>query len=245
MSFLKTTTRRTVAVASAAVLLVAGAGTASAHVTASPKEVPANSYQVLTFQVPHGCQGTADTTSLNITIPDNVYRVIPTENPNWTISTETAPVNPPVKGHHGDITSRTSHVIYTAKTPLNTHHRDAFELLIRTPDAPGATLYFPTLQNCTDGLSTNWSVIPAPGADPHSVKNPAPGVMLTDADAHGHDHDGTTPGEGEGEHHHGGDTMGSSEDSGIISGVALLASLGALALAGYNAFMAQQPHPAH
>ncbi|WP_129669070.1 DUF1775 domain-containing protein, partial [Phytoactinopolyspora endophytica] len=68
-----------------AVALVAGlASVAAAHVSVSPDEAPAGSYTVLTFAVPHGCDGAA-TTEVAIDIPDGVLGVTPTVNPNWDV----------------------------------------------------------------------------------------------------------------------------------------------------------------
>jgi copper(I)-binding protein len=52
--------------------------------------------------------------------------------------------------------------------------------------APDHRLYFPVTQDCEKG-SARWTEIPAAGQDPHALKFPAPGVMLTArkaADAH-------------------------------------------------------------
>jgi hypothetical protein len=78
------------------------------------------------------------------------------------------------------VTERTSQIVYTAKTPLDPHQRDAVVLSVQLPDAAGKTLYFPTLQTCEVG-QTNWAAIPADGQDPESIDDPAPGIAVSAA----------------------------------------------------------------
>jgi len=158
----------------AAALVVATPLAASAHVTVSPSSTAAGSNTVLTFSVPHGCDGSA-TTSLAFAIPDDIPSVTPTVNPNWTID----------KVMDGD---RVSTVVYTAVVPLQDGYRDTVALSLRLPDdAAGETIAFPVAQTCEAG-ETDWSEVASAGEDPHSLEHPAPTITVTaatDEDAHG------------------------------------------------------------
>ncbi|MFF1254159.1 YcnI family protein [Pseudarthrobacter sp. NPDC058329] len=171
----------------AAALLLAAAGGASAHVGVTPDKTAANSYALLTFGIPHGCD-TSGTTKVAITLPQELNDAQPTVNPNWTVEKVTEQLAEPKKLADGtSITKRTSQIVYTAKTPLAHELRDALVLSVKLPDAAGTTLYFPTLQSCEIG-QTDWSEIAKDGQDPHSLGAPAPSITVTAAagtDGHG------------------------------------------------------------
>ncbi|ALE04516.1 nuclear export factor GLE1 (plasmid) [Arthrobacter sp. ERGS1:01] len=189
------TLKTTLALGATAGLMTLGLGSASAHVSATPTDTAVGSYSLFTFSVPHGCDGSS-TTSIRITLPEELNAVTPTVNPNWTISESIEKFTTPRQLADGSkITQRTSAVTYTAKTPLDAHQRDSFTLSLKVPDAAGKTLYFPTLQTCEKG-STDWKDIPAAGQDHDSVKSPAPSLAVTAAVAtteHGHGDSTATP----------------------------------------------------
>jgi uncharacterized protein YcnI len=178
------TLRRTLSVsavaAGTAALMLAGIGGASAHVGVTPDKTAANSYALLTFGVPHGCDESG-TTKITITLPAELDDAQPTVNPNWTVQKVVEELPEPKKTADGaSITKRTSQIIYTAKEPLDHELRDALVLSVKLPDAAGKTLYFPTLQNCEQG-QTDWSEIAPEGQDAHALKAPAPAVTVTEA----------------------------------------------------------------
>lgn len=166
--------------------MLAGVTAASAHVGVTPDKTDANSYALLTFGIPHGCDESG-TTKVTITLPEELNDAQPTVNPNWTVEKVVEQLPEPKKLEDGaTITKRTSQIVYTAKAPLNPELRDALVLSVKLPDAAGKTLHFPTLQNCEQG-QTDWSEIAKDGQDPHSLKAPAPSLTVTAAaaDAHG------------------------------------------------------------
>jgi uncharacterized protein YcnI len=179
----RTLTPAAAAAGAAALLLTAAAG-ASAHVGVSPDKTAANSYALLTFGIPHGCEESG-TTKVAITLPAELNDAQPTVNPNWTVEKVTEQLAEPKKLADGSsITKRTSQIVYTAKAPLDHELRDALVLSVKLPDAAGSTLYFPTLQTCETG-QTDWTEIAKDGQDPHSLKAPAPSITITEAaDAH-------------------------------------------------------------
>jgi uncharacterized protein YcnI len=184
-SALRRTLQTAAATGGAAALLLAVAGGASAHVGVTPDKTDANSYALLTFGIPHGCD-TSSTTKVAITLPQELNDAQPTVNPNWTVEKVTEQLAEPKKLPDGtSITKRTSQIVYTAKAPLAHELRDALVLSVKLPDAAGSTLYFPTLQSCETG-QTDWSEIAKDGQDPHALKAPAPSITVTPAAGAGH-----------------------------------------------------------
>jgi len=179
-SFLRACTRTAVVTVGVTALSLAGALAASAHVTVSVDTTAAGSYALLTFGVPHGCDGSA-TTEIAIKVPDQVRTVTPTVNPNWDVRTVTEALNPPVTDSDGDqITERVDQVVYTAKTPLPADLRDALVLSMQIPDVSGQTLQFPVVQSCEVGETAWIEQQQAGGPEP---AHPAPSIVVTAATA--------------------------------------------------------------
>lgn len=217
-----------------AALLLTGVSGASAHVGITPDKTTANSYALLTFGIPHGCEESG-TTKMTITLPAELDDAQPTVNSNWTAQKVVEQLPEPKKLADGaSITQRTSQIIYTAKAPLDHELRDALVLSVKLPDTAGTTLYFPTLQSCEQG-QTDWSEIPQDGQDPHALEAPAPAVTVTEAapeaTTHGDHaaaaitasgaHSGSAPG-----------AAGADDGAQARSWAGLVAGLGGLALGG-------------
>lgn len=147
------------------------AAPASAHVTVSADTTEAGAFALLTFSVPHGCEGSA-TTGVEITLPeDGIGPVTPSVNPNWEVER--------VRDGDQNVTS----VVYTAKSPLADDLRDSFEIsTLILPDTEGETVVFPITQGCTDGESA-WDEVAGPGEDPHDLEFPAPAFTVTAPEA--------------------------------------------------------------
>lgn len=174
-----------VAAASCAVVSLTG-GIAWAHVTIDKSEQVAGAYTVLTVAVPHGC-GDSPTTEIRIQIPMEIPQVTPTRNPNWDVAKVMEQLDEPIGGGHGvQLTERVAEVVYTAKTPLPDGVRDTFELSLKTPDTPGATLYFPVVQICEEG-ETAWVERPTDAVESSELEEPAPSITLVAADHDGSD----------------------------------------------------------
>lgn len=177
------------ALAATAALVFGGAVAASAHVSIAEGAVEAGSYSILTFGVPHGCDGSA-TTEVAIQIPEGINAVTPTRNGLYTVEKVMEDLDTPITDSHGnEVTERVAQVVYTAATPLPDGQRDAFDLSLQIPeDAADTTLYFPTVQTCEQG-ETAWVQIPEEGQDGHDLDAPAPSVDVvaaSDESAHGH-----------------------------------------------------------
>lgn len=227
--------------------MLAGISGASAHVEATPDKTAANSYALLSFAIPHGCEHSG-TTKMTITLPAELNDAQPTANPNWTAAKVTEQLPEPKKLADGSsITKRTSQIIYTAKAPLNPELRDVLVLSVKLPDTPGKTLYFPTLQDCEQG-QTKWTDIPQEGQDEESLKSPAPSVTVTEAVAGTDGHGATTDGHGA---EHAGSAAGAAQASAanddggqLRSWAALVAGVGGLGLGGLALARSRKPAPA-
>lgn len=158
-------------------LLLLAPAAAHAHVTVSPTTAPADSYMVLTFAVPHGCEG-EPTTELTIKMPEGVSAVTPTVTPGWRVSTTTAQPDTSAGDDNGAITGRVDTVVYTADTPLPDNLRAAFEVSLRLPNTPDETIAFPVVQTCGE-VETEWI---EQADDPDAaLAYPAPVVALAAA----------------------------------------------------------------
>lgn len=178
----RTASGAAVALGAGAVLALVPALSASAHVTASASSTAAGSYTVVTFSVPHGCDG-SPTIGIEIEIPDTVRSVTPTVNPSWSIATTTAPLEGAVADDHGEaVSERLASVVYTANGDgLPDGYRDTVALSLQLPDGDaGDVIAFPVTQTCAEGTA-EW------------VGDDAPSVTLTAAAAgdagHGHGDD--------------------------------------------------------
>ena len=177
--------RRTLVVgAGAGALVLASATAASAHVTASPSEVPAGGSTVIEFSTSHGCDG-SPTTQISIQIPEGVTSVRPTVVPDWSVEITTETLDEPIDDGHGNqITERTSVVTYTAMgAPLEDGLRQVWPVAMRMPDTEGERLAFPVVQTCVEG-ETAWISIPEEGAE--EPDTPAPVVVLAASTGDGH-----------------------------------------------------------
>lgn len=172
---------RAVAVAAGATVVIGlSAGTASAHVGISEPEHVAGQYTLLTFGVPHGCDGSA-TTEVRIQIPEEIPQVTPTVNRGWDVTKVMVELDEPIEGGHGvTLTERVGEVVYTAHEPLPADLRDAFVLSLQAPDLPGETLYFPVVQICEEGEHA-WVEIPTDDVPASELAEPAPSILIVAA----------------------------------------------------------------
>lgn len=218
-------------------IVALSAGAASAHVSVSPNTTAAGGYAVLTFSVPHGCEG-SPTKEVAIALPDDIVSVTPTVNPGWTIKKVTEQLADPIKDDDGnEITERTSQVVYTARTPLEDGYRDTMELSLQLPDEEGKSLSFPVIQTCVKG-QTAWNETAADGQDPETLEHPAPAFTITAATGEGHhgaasddEADEADEADEHAEASDAGDDSDGSDGKGLAIG-GLVAGVGGLALGG-------------
>jgi uncharacterized protein YcnI len=177
----------------AAATLALTAGVAGAHVTIGDEDQVAGAYTVLTVSVPHGCEE-SPTTRIRIQMPEQIPTVTPTVNPNWDVEVKSEALAEPVDiGHGQTVSERDSEVVYTARTPLPHDLRDTMELSLKIPEgAAGETLFFPIIQECTDGESA-WIERPAAGQEGEELAKPAPFIVVSEPSS-GPGHSGSTTG---------------------------------------------------
>jgi uncharacterized protein YcnI len=165
-----------IALGAGILLALAPAAAASAHVSATATSTAAGSSTVVTFSVPHGCDG-SPTTVVTIEVPESVPAVTPTVNPNWTVEKVVEQLAEPLTDAHGnEITERVTSVVYTTTgAGLADGYRDTFELSLRLPEGEvGDVVAFPVVQTCPEGTA-EW------------VGEDAPSVTLTAAvESEGH-----------------------------------------------------------
>lgn len=169
---------KTLKTALAAAALLTAAGAASAHVTLETQQAPTPSTYKAVFRVGHGCEG-KPTVKLRVKIPEGFIAVKPQPKPGWTLEK--------VRGayaksydYHGTPTSEGVQEIVWSGGSLADDEYDEFVLrgAITADLKAGTTLYFPVVQECTDGAAERWIEIPAEGKSADDYESPAPGVRL-------------------------------------------------------------------
>jgi uncharacterized protein YcnI len=150
-----------------------------AHITASPNEAQAGAYFQTAFTVPHGCNGTP-TIAVRVKIPDGVLSVKPQMKPGWEISITNRKLVKPIDAGHGRMIAETVDEVAWRGGSLPDSYYDTFGLVMKLPDTPGRTLYFPIVQECKEGVH-RWIGIPAAGQKWNDVREPAPFIRLRPA----------------------------------------------------------------
>jgi uncharacterized protein YcnI len=160
----------------ATVLVLLAAGPARAHVTLDRNEAPAESFFNAMVNVPHGCEG-SPTLKVRVRIPDGVIGVKPQPKPGWELAIRKEKLAQPIVESHGrTISEVVAEVTWTGR--LLDENFDQFGIHMRLPNKPGETLYFPTVQECENGVH-RWIEIPAAGKSRGDYREPAPFLRLT------------------------------------------------------------------
>jgi periplasmic copper chaperone A len=153
----------------AAVLVVALAGPAAAHVTANPDEAD-GPFVRTALRVSHGCEG-SPTTAVRVQIPEGVEQPRPEVVPGWDIEI----VGAEAGGDEG-ATGSVAEVAWVAGS-LPDEHFQEFGLSFRITDDAPAVLWFPTIQECEAG-EHRWIDIPASVEEWGDLEEPAPYVRV-------------------------------------------------------------------
>jgi uncharacterized protein YcnI len=149
---------------------------ANAHITLEAQSASAGSSYKAVFRVPHGCEGTA-TVKIRVRLPDGVINVKPQPKPGWEISKVMEKLAKPMTLDHGREITETIREVDWSGGKLPDDFYDEFVLRAELPDKPGATIYFPVVQECEKGIN-RWIEIPEPGKSSRDYKEPAPGLKL-------------------------------------------------------------------
>jgi uncharacterized protein YcnI len=226
--------------------VVLTAGPAAAHISPDKDEVAAGAFSSVTLTVPHGCEE-SPTKQLTIQVPEQLNEVGPQVHPGWAIEVTKEELPEPIDdGEGGEITERTSEVVFTAERGNELPHdfRDQFTLGFQAPDAEGETLYWKVIQTCVEG-ETPW--IEEWDGEGEEPEHPAPSMLITAAtgDEHG---GGEEAEEAEGEEvateNASATADDSSDDSDSATGIAvagLVAGLLGLAAGGFALVRSRKP----
>ena len=167
--------RLLIAGALAAALL--SASSASAHVTLESKEATIGAPFKAVFVVPHGCAGSA-TIKIRVQIPDGVIAVKPMPKPGWNVEAIKGKYASEYDFHGTKPSEGVREVVWSGgKLPDDFYDEFVISTYLTGTLKPESMLYFPTVQECEQGIS-RWIDIPADPAHAHDSKSPAPGVKL-------------------------------------------------------------------
>lgn len=150
-------TAAAVTIAALAVPAVAGA-----HVTISPKEIPAEGYSFVDVNVPHGCDE-SPTTSITVQLPDSVVGATPEVASGWDIKVKEGKLPKPIEQHGETITEGPREVTWSGGN-LDAHQLQRFGMSIQTAGTAGEPAHFKILQTCKEG-ETAWAEIPVEGEE--------------------------------------------------------------------------------
>src|SRR3954468_14597415 len=197
--------RLAVVAATAATVVLASAGLASAHVSVSSPDASAGGYGKVTFRVPNESD-TASTVKIRVQLPTKtpLASVSTMPVPGWTATTTKAPLNPPVKDDDGNTVSEAVSVVEFDAAPGGGIGPGQFQefSLSGGPFPDAASLTFPVVQSYSDGSETAW-IEPTVEGQPEP-EHPAP--VLTLAAAAADETPAADPTTSAGEHSHGATT---------------------------------------
>jgi uncharacterized protein YcnI len=153
------------------------ASPAGAHVTLENREAPVGAPYRAVFVVPHGCAGSA-TIKLRVEIPEGVIAMEPAPKPGWNVDVVKAKYAADYDYQGSKLSEGIKEVVWSGgKLPPHQHDEFTVDTYLTGSLKPDSMLYFPTVQECEQGIS-RWIDIPAEGGDPHDTGSPAPGVKL-------------------------------------------------------------------
>ncbi|MBZ6075534.1 DUF1775 domain-containing protein [Microvirga puerhi] len=163
----------------AASVLALSATSALAHVSFETAQTAPNSTYKAVLRVPHGCGG-QPTLKIRVRIPEGIIAVKPMPKPGWTLETVKGAYARSYSLYGDPVGDGVKEIVWTGS--LDDAFYDEFVFQARFTDAfqPGATVYFPVVQTCSNG-SEQWTQVPTAGQDPNSLKSPAPAVRIAAA----------------------------------------------------------------
>ncbi|MFD0987690.1 YcnI family copper-binding membrane protein [Methyloligella solikamskensis] len=182
------TNKRVASMLSAALFGCLLSSQALAHVTLETQSAEPGSFYKAVLKLPHGCDG-SPTVKLEVDLPDGFISAKPMVKPGWTIETEKGAYDREYAFLHGMTLKDGVRKIVWSGGEVPEAFYDEFVVtgFLATELEPGP-IYFPVKQVCAEG-DVSWSELPKDGEDPHSLKAPAPQLMLNaPAEAGGHHH---------------------------------------------------------
>lgn len=160
---------------------IALCGSVLAHVTLETAQAPANNTYKAVLRVGHGCAG-KPTTAIRVKIPEGVIVAKPMPKPGWQLATSTGQYAQAYDYFGTPMTEGVTEIAWTGGELPDAYY-DEFVFRARlTGIAPGTTVYFPVVQECSEGVH-RWIEIPAVGKTAEDYEEPAPGVTILPAAA--------------------------------------------------------------
>jgi uncharacterized protein YcnI len=168
------TDRFKTAVLIAALVALATAAPASAHVTVQPREAPAGGFVVESLRVPTE-ESDASTTRVAVQFPPGFAEVRFQPVPGWKVNVKQTKLAQPITTDEGDkITEQVSQVTWSGGKIAPGEFQD-FPVSVQMPDKAGSTLTFKAVQTYDNGKVVRW-------IGPPDAQEPAPQVKLTAAE---------------------------------------------------------------
>ena len=155
------------------------ASSASAHVTLENRQATIGAGYKAVFAVPHGCAGSA-TTKIRVQIPEGVIAVKPMPKAGWNVEVIKGKYAAEYDYHGTKYSEGVKEVVWSGgKLPDDYYDEFVISTFLTGVLKPDTVLYFPTVQECEQGVS-RWIDIPEAdhAAHMHDSKWPAPGVKL-------------------------------------------------------------------
>jgi len=141
-------------VAVAALLLVAVATPAAAHVTVQPNEAATESFARFVVRVPNE-RDNAATVKVEVQLPETLLSVSFQPTSGWNRTVERKQRSAPVELHGEQVTDYIASVTWEGGR-IEPGEFQEFGFSVRTPEAPG-TLTFPALQTYDNGEVVRWT----------------------------------------------------------------------------------------
>ncbi|MBN9028540.1 MAG: hypothetical protein BGO05_14285 [Rhizobiales bacterium 63-7] len=161
-------------------LLGIGATAASAHITLETQQAPVGSTYKAVFRVGHGCEG-KPTVKIKVQIPEGVISVKPQPKTGWSIEKIKGKYEKSYDYYGTPTTEGVKEIVWSGGSLADDEYDEFVLRAYLTGDLkPGATLYFPVVQECTEGATHRWIEIPAEGKSADDYEDPAPGLSLTE-----------------------------------------------------------------
>lgn len=184
----RTLLRAGVLLGTTALVALASAAPALAHVTAQPGTAQKGGYAVVTFRVPNE-DDAAGTVALTVNLPtDHPFSSVRTTPiAGWTATPNEVAINPPLKDDDGNtITKTIGSVTFKANPGTRIGPGQYMDFPVSLGPFPDNVdvIRMPVAQTYDNGKVVNWA--DPPNADGSEPEHPAPSVSLTAAtgDAH-------------------------------------------------------------
>ena len=152
---------------------------AHAHTTITPRQATGDSYQRLSFNVTHGCEG-SPTTEVILQLPEAIMGAKPMPKPGWTVETEVRDLAQPYQSHGKEVRRDVRVIRWRGKLP--DAHYDEFVIMAKIWGKAGPVA-IPVTQLCESGRM-DWKEVPdGSGA---KLSFPAPVLEVTPGQHHHH-----------------------------------------------------------